>query len=39
MVKLLPRGELHMIIGCGHLPALERPEQFLVAVDRFLEIR
>lgn len=32
----LPRGQLAVIPDCGHLPQVERPDQFLEAVGTFL---
>ncbi len=34
--ELLPNATLQIIDRCGHLPQLERPEQFIEAVRRFL---
>lgn len=35
--RLLPNATLRIIDRCGHLPQLERPEQFNEVVQRFLE--
>ena len=35
--QLLPNPTLQIIDRCGHLPQLERPEQFINAVRRFLD--
>jgi pimeloyl-ACP methyl ester carboxylesterase len=34
--ELIPDARLHTIAGCGHLPQLERTEEFLAAVTPFL---
>jgi pimeloyl-ACP methyl ester carboxylesterase len=33
----VPRAELAVIEGCGHLPNLEKPDQFNKAVIEFLD--
>lgn len=35
--RLLPNATLQIIDRCGHLPQLERPEEFIDAVQRFLK--
>lgn len=35
----LPKAELAVIPGCGHLPHVERPQEFLAAVVPFLTRR
>jgi len=35
--RLLPQSELHWIDECGHVPMLERPEQFNPIIDSFLQ--
>jgi 4,5:9,10-diseco-3-hydroxy-5,9,17-trioxoandrosta-1(10),2-diene-4-oate hydrolase len=35
-VARLPRGRLELIAGCGHLAPLDRPDETLAAVRRFL---
>jgi len=34
--KRLPNGRLAVIPDCGHLPHIERPDQFVRALDQFL---
>lgn len=36
-LEQLPRGELKIIPACGHSPQLDCPEEFLVALDEYLE--
>jgi 3-oxoadipate enol-lactonase len=33
----IPNGRLVLIPGCGHLPPLEKPEEFTSALLDFLE--
>lgn len=33
----LPHADFEVLARCGHLPAMERPEQFIAVVDRFLQ--
>ena len=35
--NLIPNSELHFIDKCGHAPMMERPEEFNVILDAFLE--
>ena len=35
--QLIPHSELHWIDKCGHAPMMERPEEFNVYLNRFLE--
>ncbi len=35
--QLIPQSELHWIDKCGHAPMMERPEEFNVYLNRFLE--
>ncbi len=35
-VARLPKGQLALIPDCGHLPHLERPDQFVAALGEFL---
>ncbi|MCX7824365.1 MAG: alpha/beta fold hydrolase [Verrucomicrobiae bacterium] len=35
--ECLPRAELHFIPRCGHAPMMERPHEFNILVERFLE--
>lgn len=35
--KLIPHSELHYIDKCGHAPMMERPEEFNIILDAFLE--
>jgi pimeloyl-ACP methyl ester carboxylesterase len=35
--QLLPNAELTVIEKCGHLPQVERTEEFLAAVNSFLK--
>ncbi|GAB1542152.1 hypothetical protein NUACC21_48260 [Scytonema sp. NUACC21] len=35
-VSRLPRGQLVLIPDCGHLPQIERPEEFTEALNQFL---
>lgn len=37
--KLVPGAELQVIPRCGHLPPLERPEDFVAAVSAFVDPR
>ena len=34
--KLLPRARLSVFDGCGHLPPIERPDEFATLVTDFL---
>ena len=34
--KALPNSSLKIIDDCGHSPALEKPQEFLAAVQQFL---
>ncbi len=34
---VFPRAEIRVIEGCGHMPMVERPEEFLAALLPFLE--
>jgi pimeloyl-ACP methyl ester carboxylesterase len=35
--QLLPNARLEVIKDCGHLPQVERTEEFLAAVSSFLK--
>ncbi len=35
--QLIPHSELHWIDKCGHAPMMERPEEFNVYLNKFLE--
>jgi pimeloyl-ACP methyl ester carboxylesterase len=37
LASVLPKGELHVIERCGHMPAEERPAESLAALGAFLE--
>lgn len=36
LVEALPRGELVVIEGAGHVPSATRPDEVLAAVEAFL---
>jgi pimeloyl-ACP methyl ester carboxylesterase len=37
--RLIPGAQTEIIPNCGHLPQVERPDQFLAAVTRFIETK
>lgn len=37
--ELVPGAELRLVPRCGHLPPLEKPDEFVAAVTSFLETR
>jgi 3-oxoadipate enol-lactonase len=37
MVDLIPGSQFHLIRGAGHLPCVEKPEEYANALIRFMK--